>query len=602
MDLKNVKRIFSGMIAGVLFISFPFQAMGKNIRSETDIHAMNADEAMMLYSEISNEYIREYDFKQAVLYLDSAFAYNDKVTDPEVLGYYYNTQGYYYSLKMIESKEHENYYKAIHYYEKAGKEHLTIPIYHNLAFSYIQKKDTRNLRKIIDKMLPLSLTQKNNNLLISTYNILAFYYECLYEKHIKQTALLDSAIFYNKQIIEISKETKNTDTMEIAYNYVHLASNLLKKKDFNPDSLTSYIKKAEESSDPLDTAMTINCDWVKGEIAFNTGKLTDAKNIFTQQLLLMDQWQPEENLNMYADVYDRLSNISEMQKDYNNALLYERKKTNCLNIIHDAEKYEIISELQTRYEVNKKDMRISRLQEKNRFQEKINWLYAGICILCFIASYFIIRWLRSKKKVTESQLHLTRMEKQEAILQSQLKVELLKKVELEKYEALLENHFKNLQLSGMDDALEDLKKEQVVLNEQIKQYADKVHEYEKNRQLQTAKSTITPYYSSIIRDLCELIKKRLQNTPAQKDYIEKLQHVSESFFERLKNAYQEDLSVTNIKYCICFTIGMDTRHIADCFSVEIRSIHMARHRLKANFNMNKEMDFDLFLRQMLDEI
>lgn len=579
---------------------------GKNSSSskkEISTLSTKKSEAMMnYYINMSTKYTYQYELSKAKTYLDSAAFYRESVKTPEILGFYHSACGDYYLAQMNDVESHKNYYRAIDYYEKADKKDLIIPIFHNLAFSYIQKKDTESLKKIIDKMISFALKKKDKSNLINTYRIIAFYHNCLYDKNDKQTIHLDSAIFYDKQVISFFETEKslNIRNEDIAYNYINLSSNMLKKKEYNSDSVDYYIKMAEELSNPSDTAMIVNCLWVKGEVAFNAGNLKEAEQIFKQQLSLMDEWLTENDLNMHVILYDRLSKISEARKDHIAALYYERKKSEYSDNIHDTEKYEIIRELETKYEVKQKDERIKQLQEIDRFREKINLLYFGICILAVIMSFFLIRWMRSKKKAADSQLQLTLIEKDEVLLQTKLKEEQLKKVQLEKYEALLDSHFKDIQLSGMDDVLDDLKKEQIRLNRQIENYAEKFRQYEKNKLNKFEPATSDPYFSGIVTDVYDLINKRLASVPERKEYTDKLRDINDHFFGNIKKRYPGDLTVLNMKYCICFAVEMDTRHIADCFSVEPRSIHMVRHRLRTKFNVNKDIDLDLFLKQMMN--
>lgn len=171
------------------------QNNAKPLDNET-ITLSDTESKVMHYLNEADTYIRSYHFEPAKVYLDSAFLYKKKVNDHNILGYLYAKYGDYYSLIPNEAQAHFNYYKAINYYQKAERTDLLIPIYHNIAFSYIQKNDTKSLKKIIDKMQPL-ITEKDTSNIIDTYCILAFYYNATYEKE-KLSIFLDSAIYYDK--------------------------------------------------------------------------------------------------------------------------------------------------------------------------------------------------------------------------------------------------------------------------------------------------------------------------------------------------------------------------------------------------------------------
>jgi len=207
-------------------------------------------------------------------------------------------------------------------------------------------------------------------------------------------------------------------------------------------------------------------------------------------------------------------------------------------------------------------------------------LYLGIIILLALTLFFVIRWLLSRKKASDSQLLLAKKEKNEIELQARLKDEMLKKVKLEKYESLLEIHFKNKKISEMDDTLLGLKNEQDKLNEQIQNFTERLHLYEQEKFKSKIEDT---YFVNIAHDVYDRILNKLQEKAG---YLKAIRDLDDSFFLNLKNKFGEDLSAINIKYCICFAIGMNVKDIAKCFSIESRSVHRARHRLKSKNNPN----------------
>lgn len=280
--------------------------------------------------------------------------------------------------------------------------------------------------------------------------------------------------------------------------------------------------------------MIINLTWIKGQIAYKKGDIEKAKQLFNKQLELMDHWAKNETLVLYADLYQMLSEISEKQKDYAKALNYERKKIDYLNRIHDTQKYEIIRELETKYEVKQKEQKIIQLSELANYQKKIIYLYISILILFLIAFFFTVAWFRLKKKVHEKHLTLIQAEKNEAILQSKLKEKQIEKEKLEKFEVLLDNHFKNEQILEMDDELKKLNSEQQKLNTFIDEFTEKLKQYEKKKFGDILFMTNDSVNSTILYELYELIKRKIKDVSQQKEYYEKLTTIDDAFFEQIK--------------------------------------------------------------------
>jgi len=545
---------------------------------------------------LAYDYLIKYELDSAKQHLDSASLYQKELTDLVILGYFHYYHGIYYSLEQDESNAHQCYYRAIDFFEKTNNNTLIIAIYHNLAFSYIQKKDTDLLKNIVDKMSLISLPDKSISELIQTYRIYAFYYNCMYAKNKQHKVFLDSAIYYDKEVISLYEANKNLTLRdeEITYNYIHYISNSLKKETFDIDTLNIYIDKADNLMQKNDTAMIINRLWIDGEIYFLKKDYIYAQQIFTKQLTLMEIWSPRKELSIYLEVYDRLTEIAEIQSDYKIALYYQQKKIDCLAQIHDTQKYEIIRELETKYEVKQKEQAIHHLTESNNFRKKINNLYLFLILSGIAAFIFIIRWFRQKRKTAAAQLELTRVEKDNALLQIQLKEKELNETISEKCIALVDNYFKDEQIAGMDQELQQLREEQEQLNQRIRNY---VIEHEKLKSQEVTFATESPIFTSLLKDIYDLINKRIEDhTQEKKEYIDRLVNVTDHFFTTLRENASGELSPLNIKYCLCFYIGMKTEHIAGCFSVEVATVRMTKHRLKTRLKMDKEMDIDTFLK------
>lgn len=568
-----------------------------------DCKASKIDLLVFDYICKADAFFFKYDIDSMKLSLDAAFYHVDDVLNSAVLGSLYSYYGIYFSTKQLDNQAHLYYYKAIEYYEKAEKLEFLIPIYNNLAFSYLQKHDTESLKKIIDKMRLIAFKRKDISDYINTYCVLSFYFNCLYEKDKEQSLFLDSAIYYDREVISIYENTEGLSVRDedIAYNYLNLASNLLEKEPMDRDLIKSYLKKSEDLMNKEDSTMLYNQYWVKGRIAYKQQKYSEAEQLFNTQLTIMDQWLQGAPLSMYAEVFEMLAKVSEVQKKYVEALEYERRRIGYLNQIHDVQKYEKVRELETRYEVEKKEQAIVQLTELNKFRQKISYLYLGLFILGVVACVFVIHWSRQKRKAANAQLELSRLEKHDAMLQVQLKEEQLKKTQLEKYEALLDSHFKKEQLSEMDEVLSGLKEEQEQLNRRIDEYAEKVKAYENRKPEESLFATVNPNNTSLVRDIYELVNKRLGDEPEQEEYLERLRRTEDWFFAALRAKSADELSPLNVKYCVCFFIDMKTEHIATCMSVESGTVLITRHRLKTKLRIGRGVDITTFLKQMGNE-
>lgn len=311
-----------------------------------------------LYSLIAHNDLFLGDINQTKLTLDSASIFIKNVTDNNTIALYHYVSGDYYNTILDEANAHRHYYEAIRYYEQSNKGHLRATyILHNIAFSYIQKKDLSNLKIVRDRMKTIrNKADKNISIEVAFNRVQAYYYSILYQKEAKE-CYLDSAIILDKKVINLfeSDIEKKLRPEEIAYNYVDLVSNSLKKKDIDYNQLEPLINCAVNLAIPTDTAMKVNCLWLKGLIYIKQDKWLEAETILKEQLILMKNWSVSENLVMYADLYKELAKISITLNKYKEAFTYQQEELKYRKQILDKEKYLIISDLQTKYETEKKE-------------------------------------------------------------------------------------------------------------------------------------------------------------------------------------------------------------------------------------------------------
>lgn len=368
-----------------------------------------------LYSRIAHNDIFLGDISQAKLVLDSAAIHLQKTTNNNTIALYHYASGDYYNMILDEENAHKHYYEAVRYYEQSKKGHLrAVYILHNIAFSYIQKNDLSNLKIIRDRIANIvSKADKNLSIDVAYARVQAYYYSILNQKEPKE-CYMDSAIMFDKKVIHLfeSDAKKELRPEEIAYNYVNLAVNYLKKDVIDYKQLESLVNQATHLATPQDTVMQVNSLWIKGQIYKKQNRMLEAKAILKEQLQLMNNWSISENLVMYADLYKNLAEVYMSLNEYKEAFLYQQEELNYRRQILDKEKYKIISDLQTKYETEKKEEQIKQ-------QEQIIIFLSIICIFIVLGAFFAIKWKRVVNIVNLKQKKIVKLQKSEAKLQIQ---------------------------------------------------------------------------------------------------------------------------------------------------------------------------------------
>lgn len=368
-----------------------------------------------LYSRIAHNDIFLGDISHAKLVLDSATIFLQKANDNNTIALYHYVSGDYYNMMLDETNAHKHYYEAIRYYEQSKKGYLrAIYILHNISFSYIQKKDLSNLEIARNRMANIvSKADKNLSIDVAYTRVQAFYYSILYQNKLKE-CYLDSAIILDKKVIDLFKSDLKEELRpeEIAYNYLNLVVNSLKKEEVDYSQLGSLVDSAISLASPTDTVMQVNCLWVKGQIYKEQNRIKDAVDIMKAQLQLMNNWSVSKNLVMYADLYNNLAEVCMGLNEYKEAFLYQQEELKYRKQILDNEKYQIISDLQVKYETEKKENQIKQ-------QEQIIFFLSILCVLIAIGAFFAIKWKRVIKLVSLKQKTIVKLQKSEAKLQMQ---------------------------------------------------------------------------------------------------------------------------------------------------------------------------------------
>ncbi len=302
----------------------------------------------------------------------------------------------------------------------------------------------------------------------------------------------------------------------------------------------------------------------------------------------------------YREAYRLLAELYEATGRYVQALKYEKLRNQYNEKVLDAERYDEIKGMQKKYELNQKEQEIEHLQQTNQYQRNKQYLYLGLALMIAIGAILAVRAQRLKRKHVSDQLQITELKKEEAELQAQLHEEQLRRMETEKYEALVDVHFKELELSGKEKELQSLAQEKEQLLQQLSDNSQALEQYQLSRQRTEAKLNANSL-KNLFKETEHLIISKLNRTRHFKEYLNRLGNLSESVLVQLDNQTNGSLSAAYLKYCICFIIDMEIKDMSICFSIEPSSIHMIRYRLKQRFGLTKDKDLDHYFANLRAE-
>jgi tetratricopeptide (TPR) repeat protein len=364
--------------------------------------------------------------------------------------------------------------------------------------------------------------------------------------------ILDSALYYYKNSLDIS-ELMN-DKLQSAKTRHNIALIQGRQGDFDSASalLHQYLQTCSELGYKEGIAQAL---FSLGNLEENRHDLTRATDWFNQCILVADSIGLS---NILMQAHRNLSEILQEKNMEKEAFHHFKKYTEIKDTLLNKEKARIITELETRYETEKKEQENVLLVKDNELKNRtINALYliiAGIILLTAAIVYIIIvsrRNAMNKRQLAESEA-----------------TRLADKVEFQNRELASSALAMSRNLSFIKNLLTELKK--------LSPHVD-------------------PDGLNSIRSISRSIQ-HLDNDPAWEEFEMRFHQVHIKFYENLGRQYPS-LTTNEIRLCALLKLGMNTKEISSVTFQNIRAIEAARLRLRKKFGLEGNTDLGAYLQK-----
>ncbi|KPM32784.1 Histidine kinase [Croceitalea dokdonensis DOKDO 023] len=311
----------------------------------------------------------------------------------------YTSIGVMYKRQNNYEKALQAYFQGVKYDEKTGNTYGEFIKLVNIGNLYNIKKDYDNAIKYNKRALLLSEKANNDNINFALGTLLNNI-GTIYSK----TDKIDTAIDYFEQSLKVN--LKNENKKEVARNYNNLGVIYDRKGDYEKalnflnKSLKISIQQGDEN-DLIQTHMSLGTTYGK------TSNKVKSENHFNEALVLAKKIKSYPSI---SEIYLAISNIDSLKNQPVKALgsykLHIRYKDSMLNETNE----EIINEIETKYETEKKDKEIAEQKlalEKNELElqkKKTQYgIMTGIAIFLLVSS--LLGWFlyqqRQKRKNQE---------------------------------------------------------------------------------------------------------------------------------------------------------------------------------------------------------
>jgi len=280
-----------------------------------------------------------------------------------------------------------NYIKCTKILEKLGDKKKLSALNNNIAAVYLELKQNADAEIYFNKSLKIDEELGDSVGMAESYNNLATINQDLGKD--------DIALAYNLKALRIREAIH--DIAGLPSTFTNLGVVFMNKKDYKHSA--EYFIKAlrlyKENSDSTGMAIAYA----------NLGDLNESQKSFEKSLAYYDSSIAISKQNKFLDFlsynYEHVSIACAEMKDFEKALLYHKLYMDVKDSIFNKDNSQQLTEMQTKYESEKKEKEIIESRAESEKQENLkNAFIIGFTLMVLLV-YFIFRGYRNKQKSNE---------------------------------------------------------------------------------------------------------------------------------------------------------------------------------------------------------
>jgi len=506
-------------------------------------------------------------------------------------------------LGMLSEKE-SNYAEGLAYYARSKEAFLSVEdsigvIKCHLNISNIYKVIGERAKAIsfIVEGLEIAEAIENDVFIGTCLNNLSILYQYIGKN--------EKAIPYFFQALEISKKSNDSVSMAKVLNNIGVSYQELKKKDL----AIKYYLQAAEIKEKISNKSDIAGTWINiGSLMLEAKDYTSALNHYTKALRLSEEDQNEllnseilrdigeayiglnqyefallnlnrslaiaEKFGMKERKYEALNSLTELYSKMDNfEKAFEYSQT--LSVFNDSliklHNDNEIAEIKTRYETDKKEQEIVKLNNEKKYTRLVNIFLICFSVMLLITLFFIFFSLK------------TRITKNKEIAKYQQSLVERKLTILKLEQTNLEQNLKHSEKELVDMALYIVQKIE---------FLETLQSEIKTMQKDSGSSN-----QEITKKLSSLISHNLRLDKEQVDFQLHLEKVNQSFYKKLEQKFPK-ITQNELKLSALLRSNFTSKDIATIYNISPSSVDMNRYRLRKKFNLTNEENLSHFLKNI----
>lgn len=321
--------------------------------------------ATILYAVQAMNYRLDHKEAESSKSLDMARIYSLKTSSNEAKGYFQYAKGWILSRNNKTTDAVVAYLKAIDHYENSPTTYTLYArfatVLKELSTIYSNLNEYQLEEKYSKQFLLLASRQNDPNLIFDAYMRMGYMYEQKYGQNPSDIALRNRAEQY--YLLAIKTFNKNKDAMLNKTNLSYAAINLANLYiDFDRDKAMQYAQLANTASLETGDAIHIASSFgILAELAIQDKNYDLAKSYFLKASMEIGK-SPVRDHNIELSILESLSEISEQQGNYKEALTYYKSYVDQYKSVYDQEKLDITKRLESQFDKERQEQKYIKLQ------------------------------------------------------------------------------------------------------------------------------------------------------------------------------------------------------------------------------------------------
>ncbi len=420
----------------------------------------------------------------------------------------------------------------------------------NIANLYGYLKNLEKDKRHLNNALQIAKELKDDYVLADIYNNFGALYS--------DAKKLDSAYYFYKKALTYYKKAKINSGIAVVTQNIGLT--YIQKKQYKKGIpyLLEAIQKFKSLNSPEDLS---DCYSDLGKAYTNIGKYDLAKHYYNLALQLT---QKIDNPRLRLKSLQGLEQIYLKTNNFKNAYHYKERYYTLKDSIDNIEIQKQLSELDKKYQTEKKEKEIARLSARQKIEKaRTNTL---ITILLSLITFVILSaafiWQRRKKEKAIAELKL----KKTQLKQQQLEQELA---------------YKNKRLAT--HAINIMQRNKLLQN-----YLNIIKDIKPKEEDKTKIQ-----YKSLKRE----IQKTIQSKKDWEQFKTYFEETNKSFVDKLMQQ-NPDLTNNDFRLAALIRLGMTNKEIASIFNISAQSVKNALYRLKKKLQLEPDDNLRTYLKKL----